>query len=46
MIPEDVDAITPHLPYSVVARHYLDHSRIKQKYDRAMKDIFSESEQS
>jgi hypothetical protein len=44
MIPEDVDAITSHLPYSVVARHYIDHSRIKQEYDRAMKDLdFTES---
>jgi integrase len=39
MIPEDVDAITSHLPYSVVARHYIDRSRIKQEYDSAMKDI-------
>jgi hypothetical protein len=39
MIPEDVDAITSHLPYSVVARHYLDNSRIKSEYDNAMKDI-------
>jgi len=44
MISEDVDAITSHLPYSVVARHYLDHSRIKAEYDNAMKDIkFSSS---
>jgi integrase len=39
MIPEDVDAITSHLPYSVVARHYLDSSRIHQEYDRAMQEI-------
>jgi integrase len=39
MISEDVDAITSHLAYSVVARHYLDHSRIKAEYDTAMKDI-------
>jgi hypothetical protein len=39
MISEDVDAITSHLPYSVVARHYLDHSRIKAEYDNAMKEI-------
>jgi integrase len=39
MIPEDVDAITSHLAYSVVARHYLDNSRIKAEYDSAMKDI-------
>ena len=39
MISEDVDALTSHLPYSVVARHYLDHSRIKEEYDRAMKTL-------
>jgi integrase len=39
MIAEDVDAITSHLPYSVVARHYLDNSRIKAEYDMAMKEI-------
>jgi len=39
MIAEDVDAITSHLPYTVVARHYLDTSRIKAEYDTAMKDI-------
>lgn len=39
LISEDVDAITSHLPYSVVARHYLDTSRIHQEYDNAMKDI-------
>jgi integrase len=39
MIAEDVDAITSHLPYSVVARHYLDSSRVKAEYDNAMKEI-------
>ena len=39
MIPEDVDAITSHTPYSIVARHYLDTSRIHAEYDRAMKDV-------
>jgi intergrase/recombinase len=39
MLAEDVDAITSHLPYSVVARHYLDHSRIKEEYDKAMNSI-------
>jgi integrase len=39
LISEDVDAITSHLPYSIVARHYLDSSRIHEEYDRAMTDI-------
>jgi len=39
MIPEDVDAITGHTPKSIVARHYLDCSRIKEEYDRATKDL-------
>lgn len=39
MISEDVDAITSHLAYSVVARHYLDNSRVKAEYDNAMKEI-------
>jgi integrase len=39
MIPEDVDVLTSHTPYSIVARHYMDTSRIKSEYDNSMKEI-------
>jgi integrase len=39
MISEDVDAITSHMPKSVIAKHYLDMSRIKQEYDKATQDL-------
>jgi integrase len=39
MLPEDVDTLTSHLPYSIVARHYLDHSRIREDYDKAMRKV-------
>jgi len=39
MIPEDVDAISSHLPRSIVAKHYLDTSRIKEEYDKATREL-------
>lgn len=39
MISEDVDIITSHVPKSIVANHYLDTSRLKEEYQRAMQDI-------
>ena len=39
MIPEDVDVITSHVPKSIVQRHYLDSSRVKEEYDVATKDL-------
>jgi len=39
MISEDVDAITSHTPQTIVAKHYMDVSRIHEEYDRAMQDI-------
>ncbi|MGD0644547.1 MAG: integrase [Candidatus Bathyarchaeia archaeon] len=39
MIPEDVDVITSHVPQSIVARHYLDVSRIHEEYDKATTDL-------
>jgi len=39
MISEDVDAITSHMPKSVIAKHYLDMSRIKQEYDKATSEL-------
>jgi integrase len=48
LISEDVDAVTSHLPYSIIARHYLDSSRIHEEYDKAMSEIrfFSNSKDS
>jgi intergrase/recombinase len=39
MIPEDVDVITSHMPQSIVARHYMDVSRIREEYDKVTKDL-------
>jgi intergrase/recombinase len=40
MIREDVDALTSHLPQSIVARHYLDiFENLKDEYDKATKDL-------
>jgi len=39
MISEDVDFITSHMPKSVVAKHYLDISRIKSEYDKATQNL-------
>jgi intergrase/recombinase len=39
MIPEDVDVITSHMPQSIVARHYMDVSRIHEEYDKATKGM-------
>ena len=39
MIPEDVDVLTSHTPQTIVAKHYMDVSRIHEEYDRATKDL-------
>lgn len=39
MISEDVDVLTSHTPQSIVAKHYMDVSRIHEEYNRAMKDL-------
>jgi hypothetical protein len=39
MIIEDVDAITSHMPKSVIAKHYLDISRIHEEYTKATRDM-------
>lgn len=39
MISEDVDVITSHVPKSVVAKNYLDVSRIHEEFDRATADL-------
>jgi integrase len=39
MIQEDVDVLTGHTPHSIVAKHYIDTSRIHEEYDRAMESL-------
>jgi intergrase/recombinase len=39
MIEEDVNVITGHTPMSIVSRHYLDSSRLKEEYDKATQDL-------
>jgi intergrase/recombinase len=39
MIEEDVNVLTGHTPQSIIAKHYMDVSRIHEEYDRAMTDI-------
>lgn len=39
MISEDVDVLTSHTPQKIVAKHYMDVSRIHEEYDRATTDM-------
>jgi len=39
MIEEDVNVLTGHTPKSIIARHYIDTSRIKAEYKKATQDL-------
>ncbi len=39
MIEEDVNVITGHTPQSIIAKYYMDVSRIHEEYDRATTDL-------
>ena len=39
MIEEDVNVITSHTPQTIIAKHYVDVSRIHEEYNRAMTEL-------